>query len=407
MKLLYLLGVISYGFAIQIASLFNEKARKWVIGRENFWKQLPVLPEKRVIWFHAASLGEFEQGRPIIEAWKEQHPDDYILLTFFSPSGYEQQKNYELADYVCYLPLDTPSNANRFIAHFKPAYSFFIKYEFWINYIHEAYQNQSRMYAISALFRPKQRFFKWYGGLFRLALAKFDHIFVQNEESLALLHQINLSNASISGDTRYDRAFDRQKKHQQIKEIEQWLANEKAFIVGSSWPEDEALILPLINEGVIPQKVIIAPHEVNKSHLDAIRQQLTVSFQNFTEIKKGEQLKPSTHVLIIDCIGILADAYQYGSFAYVGGAFNTGLHNILEPATFGLPVIFGPNHKKFPEAHQFIDAGIGWSISDKNSLQATLSKLKSQNPQLKERVVTFMHTNIGAREFILKKISNK
>jgi len=407
MKHIYTLGIYLYGLAICFVSLFSKKAKKWKTGRQNFWSKLPSIENKKnVIWFHAASLGEFEQGKPIIEAWKKDYPNDFILLTFFSPSGYEQKKNYDKADYICYLPLDTPQNAKRFIAHFKPKYTFFIKYEFWLNYIEQAFIKNSRVYAISAVFRPNQRFFKWYGGIFRKALNQFEHIFLQNEESLKLLTSIGLKNTSVAGDTRYDRAFDRLHQHQNAPRIESWLNGEKAFIIGSSWEEDEKLLLPLINQGVVTQKVIIAPHEINESHIAKICEKLAIPYQRYTSVAKNQSFETSTRVLILDCIGLLADVYQYGSYAYIGGAFKTGLHNILEPATFGLPVIFGPYHKKFPEGQEFINEGIGWSINNSTTLQETILTLNDKADRLSPKVKAFMNKKKGACMKIMLRVNH-
>lgn len=406
MKFFYTLGIYLYGFAITIASLFSDKAKKWKTGRTNFWSTLPDVKNKKVVWFHAASLGEFEQGRPIIETWKDKHPSDYILLTFFSPSGYEQVKNYDKADFICYLPLDTQKNASRFIAHFAPLHCFFIKYEFWLNYIDAASKSQSKIYAVSALFHPKQRFFKWYGGIFRKALLQFDHLFVQQIESKQLLESIGIQKVTVSGDTRYDRAFDRLKKHQPNPLVKNWLNGKKAFVIGSSWPEDEELLLPLINSKKIKHKVIIAPHEVNDQHITQICKKLAVPFQRYTALSENVPINFQTQVLVLDCIGLLADMYQYGAIAYVGGAFRSGLHNILEPATFGLPVIFGPNHQKFPEAHQFIQTGIGWSITDQHALTNSLTNINKHLSDLPPKVLDFMDKNKGATEKIIDQIAH-
>ena len=394
--MLYNIAIKLYGIAIKIAAKFNPKAKKWVEGRRQIWSQLPDVSTKKVIWFHCASLGEFEQGRPIIERWKEKNKNDFILITFFSPSGYEVQKDYPLADYCCYLPLDTPNNALRFVNHFNPHTTFFIKYEFWLNYIHCIKENGGQLYALSTIFRPNQRFFKWYGKPFRDALKKFDYFFVQNKESLKLLNSINIKKVVVSGDTRYDRVSDRLKNQENNPLISRWLNEEKAFIVGSSWREDEILLLPFINDNQF--KTILAPHEVNKKHIQEILNELKVPSQCYTEASKKGEISERTQVLILDCIGVLADAYQYGNIVYIGGAFRTGLHNIIEPAVYGLPVIFGPKHQKFPEASFFIEHKVGYSISNRKEFENTFSLLLQNETTLNNKIKHFIASQKGARE---------
>jgi 3-deoxy-D-manno-octulosonic-acid transferase len=398
----YNLSVRAYGLAVQIASVFNPKAKKWVLGRRNFFDKLPKITDQRVIWFHCASLGEFEQGRPIIEAWKKEHPSQFLLVTFFSPSGYEVRKNYEQADYCCYLPLDTPSNAKQFISHFKPEKAFFVKYEFWLNYIHQAEQAKCELYSISTLLRKNHRFFKWYGGNFRKALLHFNHFFVQDENTRELLNSISISKVTVVGDTRYDRVFDRVKEQNTNVLLENWIEpNDTVLVIGSSWKEDEEVLLPVLHSSNQFDKIILAPHEVSTSNVARITSMLKIPYTTYTESEKTTVISKEAPLLILDCIGVLADAYQYGTIAYVGGAFKTGLHNILEPATFGLPVIFGPHHVKFPEAQQFIAAGIGTSIGNSNELQVAfennLNDLQHLNPKVKE----FIATRVGAREKIM------
>lgn len=401
--MLYSLGIYLYHIILHIASVFHPKAKAWIKGRKNFWPQLPQIENQNVVWFHCASLGEYDQGKPVMEKWKETYPNDFLLITFFSPSGYEHIVNKSIGDYTCYLPLDTKKNAQKFIQHFQPKNTFFVKYEFWINFLKATKQGGSKIYAISASFRKKQHFFKWYGGIFRKALGLFDHIFVQNQKSLDLLSSINIRNASISGDTRYDRVMQRAAVRNENVIIAPWAKDEDIFIIGSSWPDDEEIIIPYINDFKIKSKVIIAPHEVHSKNIERITQSLKVSYQLYTQIEKGEPLNPLTMVLVLDCIGVLADVYQYGKIAYVGGGFGTGLHNILEPASFGLPVIFGPKHQKFPEAHEFIERKIGKSCHENRTFfNAYREFIKEEN--INERVSTFMNEKKGATEIIISKV---
>jgi 3-deoxy-D-manno-octulosonic-acid transferase len=398
----YNLSIRAYGSAVRIASLFNPKAKKWVVGRKNFFKNLPDVNGKNVVWFHCASLGEFEQGRPIIEAWKKKYPTDFVLITFFSPSGYEVRKNYEQADFCCYLPLDTPSNAKKFITHFHPKKAFFVKYEFWLNYIREAQVIDSELYSISTLLRKNHRFFKWYGGIFRRELKHFHHFFVQDENTRDLLNSISIEQVTIVGDTRYDRVYDRVLEKNTNPLLDQWInTTDAVLVIGSSWKEDEELLLPLLNKADLFDKIILAPHEVGSDNVNRIISLLGLPYEKYTRAEKNEQITTAANVLILDCIGVLADAYQYGTIAYIGGAFRTGLHNILEPATFGLPVIFGPNHAKFPEAQQFIDAGIGKSVQTKDELQHAMESYIKNIEQEAPKVKAFVAANIGAREKIM------
>lgn len=397
MIIFYRLSILLYGFAIKVAAIFNKKAALWISGRKLFFENLPPITAERVQWFHCASLGEFEQARPLIESWNEKYPEDFILVTFFSPSGYEIQKDYSMADYVCYLPLDTRKNANRFVKHFNPTNVFFIKYEFWLNFIDAANRNNTKLYSVSTLLRPNQRFFKWYGGIFRKRLSYFSHFFVQNEATADLLSSIRINNKTVTGDTRFDRVYNRSVNHSENNLIANWLTKEKAFVIGSSWPVDESFLIPFINS--YNGKVIIAPHEVNEKHIEQIEAQLSSVYEKYTSVRK--LIKPETKVLILDCIGVLADAYKYGEIAYVGGAFGSGLHNILEPAAFGLPVIFGPKHKKFPEAQLFIDKKVGFSISDSDQFEASYKKVQKNIYPIQQQLEKLIQANLGATDKII------
>lgn len=404
MMFLYQLSILLYGFGLKIAANFNSKANLWITGRNHFFEHLPAITNEKVQWFHCASLGEFEQARPVIEKWKEKHPSDFILVTFFSPSGYEIQKNYELADFVCYLPLDTKKNATRFITYFNPQNVFFIKYEFWLNYIDAAYKNKTAIYSISTLLRPNQRFFKWYGGIFRKRLHYFSSFFIQNKATATLLSEIGITNFIITGDTRFDRVHKRSLKQNENNLISNWLAEEKVFVIGSSWPVEEAFLLPFITS-TYKGKVIIAPHEVHSKHIQQIETQLNVESQRYTTINK--EISTDTKVLILDCIGLLADAYKYGEIAYVGGAFGTGLHNILEPAAFGLPVMFGPKHQKFPEAQLFIDHEVGFSIANADQFGETFKTIENNIEPIKSKLIDLVRSNIGATDKIIDFLETK
>lgn len=401
----YSTGIYLYGAVIRIAAeLGNQKAKKWVNGRRHWSIKLPQTNGKRVTWFHCASLGEYDQGLPVMEAWKQQFPDDFILVTFFSPSGYENKADQSIGDATCYLPLDTPANARKFIDHFKPQHAFFIKYEYWVNFINSAAQTDCSIYGLSAIFRPSQRFFSWYGALFRKALRQFDYFFVQNQSSRDLLASIGINDVSVTGDTRFDRVMKRVENHSEQPVIRQWTNQETVFVMGSSWPVDEEIIIPFINSGKIASKVIIAPHEVDESHIKAIEKQLAVPSERYTKIDASVGVQASTQVLILDCIGLLASAYKYGTIAYVGGAFKTGLHNILEPAAFGLPVIFGPHHDKFPEAQLFIDQKIGQSINSSDAFYAAYSHFSAID-DISSRVEQVMLAQRGATSAIMEYFS--
>ncbi|PWH85848.1 3-deoxy-D-manno-octulosonic acid transferase [Brumimicrobium oceani] len=403
--MLYTLGIYFYGFLLKLGSLFHPKAKKWVNGRKNFWNKIPHLSNQNLVWFHCASLGEYDQGKPIMEAWKKAHPKDFILVSFFSPSGYENVKDKSVGDYTCYLPLDTKKNAKKFMQHFKPSVVFFVKYEIWVNHLKAAKKSGAKLYSVSASFRKNHRFFQWYGGTFRKALFLFDHIFVQYPLSKELLSKIGVQNVTVSGDTRYDRVAQRAEEEKENSIIAPWAKNESIFVIGSSWPDDEEMILPYMNDYKINTKVIIAPHEIDRAHIQEIIDRLKVSYQLYTNIQNGEELKRHTQVLILDCIGVLADAYRYGNIAYVGGGFGTGLHNILEPASFGLPVIFGPIHKKFPEAQEFINNGIAKSCDENKSFFEAYT-LFAKTPSIQTQVKEFIASKRGATQIVMEEIQS-
>lgn len=398
MNLIYTLGIWFYGLMLRIAQFFNPKAKSWIDGRKDFWQRLPEIKDQDVYWFHCASLGEFDQGLPLMDRLKEEDPDIFLLVTFFSPSGFEHyHKRKHRADYVCYLPLDTKSNARKFIRHFRPSHVFFVKYEFWANYISEAKQSGAKVYSVSALFRKDHRFFKWYGGQFRVTLRMIDYFFVQNQSSLQLLESIGINHATLCGDTRFDRVIENRRNVQPDELIERFLQGRKAFVVGSSWPEDEDLLENLIQAKSPEIPVIIAPHDISENHLQQIERRFGEAMVRYSAWN-GEKGKD---ILLIDSIGKLANAYSYGRIAYVGGGFSGGLHNILEPAVFGLPIIFGPKHKRFPEAQAFIDAGAGFSVSGQEELDHAWKFILSDEAELSKRTKALVEESTGASERIM------
>ncbi len=372
MHLIYELAIRCYTLIIRVVSPFNIKARQWTDGRENIFERLDsVLGHgDRVAWFHSASLGEFEQGRPVIEEFRKRYPDVKILLTFFSPSGYEIQKNYQGADYIFYLPADTRANAIRFIERVKPEMVFFIKYEFWYNYLNQLQKRNIPVYLFSAIFRPEQIFFKRYGGMFRRILGGFKFIFVQNNESVSLLQSIGVEQVKIAGDTRFDRVAQIASQARQLPVAASFCGSFPVFIAGSTWPADEEMIIRYLNQCKHSVKTIIAPHEIEKSHVEQIMSLISRPAIRYSEAE-GKDLS-EYDILVIDNIGMLSSLYQYGSIAYIGGGFGKGIHNTLEAATFGLPVLFGPNYKKFAEACDLIERGGAFSISDYDSLSEQL-----------------------------------
>lgn len=394
MRFLYGIGVQGYGLAIRIASLFNKKARLWVKGRSNWRSALPDVHQHEVIWFHCASLGEFDQGLPLMQRIRRDRPGSFILVTFFSPSGMQHyHKRQHPADYVMYMPLDTRRNARDFTLHFKPELSLFVKYEFWSNHILEAKKRGSRIFNISGLFRENQRFFRAYGGFFRRTLRQFEWFFVQNVQSLELLKEIGIANASVTGDARFDRVIENSRQRIPNPLIENFCAGKETLIVGSSWPKDEALVASWLHN--FKGNVLLAPHVIDQNHLDQLKG-LFPEAGYYTQSEKGAALPE--RVLILDTIGQLANAYAYGDFAYVGGGFSGSLHNILEPAVFGLPVIFGPKHKRYPEAQQFIDAGIGFSVEKTEDLSQAVRHIQREMENLRDRTKRFVEENTGASD---------
>lgn len=341
-----------YTSAVHIAALFSKKVAKMVKGEKEAFSVLDqkIEPGAKYLWFHAASLGEFEQGRPLIEEIRRTHPEYKILQTFFSPSGYEVRKDYKGADIVCYLPLDTPRNVKRFIELAHPSKAFFIKYEFWKNYLSELKKQGIPVYSVSSIFRPGQVFFRWYGRLagYTDVLKCFEHLFVQNEESVNLLKGIGITDTTIVGDTRFDRVLDICHKAKELPLVERFKGNnDRTFVAGSSWAPDEDIFIPYFNAHP-EMKLIIAPHVIDEAHLSEIISKLTRPVVRYS--KATLENVQQADCLIIDCFGLLSSIYRYGDVAYIGGGFGVGIHNTLEAAVYGIPVLFGPNNKKFLEA---------------------------------------------------------
>jgi 3-deoxy-D-manno-octulosonic-acid transferase len=363
---MYNLIIYIYLCGVAIASLFNEKVRKMWRGERDAIKVLreKIDPEAQYVWFHAASLGEFEQGRPLMEQLRREHPEYKILLTFFSPSGYEVRKNYEGADIICYLPLDTITNARRFLRTIRPVVAFFIKYEFWYNYLHILRHRGVPVYSVSSIFRPGQIFFRWYGHQYGRVLKCFTHFYVQNDISKQLLSTIGINNVSVVGDTRFDRVLQIKAAAKQLPVVEHFKGSAKCFIAGSSWQPDEEIFIPWLNEHP-DWKVIIAPHVIAEDHLQQIEKLLTgrkvVRYTDVAENPESAELA-AADVLIINCFGLLSSIYHYADVTYVGGGFGVGIHNTLEAAVWDVPVIFGPNNQRFQEAQGLKACGGGMEI---------------------------------------------
>lgn len=404
MLLIYNFLLRFYLILILIASFFNKKAKKWLNGRKN--ANFRFLQNS--IWFHFASLGEFEQGRPVLEKIRLQKPNIPIVITFFSPSGYEIRKNTPLADFIYYLPLDTKKNAQKFIDTIQPDIAIFTKYEYWYHYFNELNQRQIPLYIISGIFRPKQIFFKWYGGLHRKMLSFVTHFFVQDDESEKLLQRIGINNVSISGDTRFDRVYANAQSPQLLPIIEQFKNGKPIFIGGSTWPKDEELIASLVL--LYPDwKFIIAPHEITEEKILKLQSLLPQNKTiRFSAIKNTDTPINDFQILVIDNIGMLSSLYQYGEIAFIGGGFGVGIHNTLEAAAFGLPVIFGPNYAKFKEAKDIINQELGFSIQNANELKEVTDKLfldKAYRDKKSTDIKAYVKANTGATDLIIKAIN--
>lgn len=407
MRLLYSAAIYLYRSFIWLTSFFNKKATLWITGRKDIFEQLEKAIDKRdrLFWIHCASLGEFEQGRPIIEKLKAKHPDLKILLTFFSPSGYEVRKNYKEADYVFYLPADTKKNARRFLKIVQPNFAIFVKYEFWYHYLHELKKHQIPTYLISAIFHIKQPFFSsLYGKFFQSILHCFQFIFVQNKNSAKLLQSIDIQNFEVVGDTRIDRVLQISKTTRTFPKVEQFKVGAPLLICGSTWQPDEAILCPYINEDKSNWKYIFAPHDISENHLQKLESQLQVSHQRYSQF----QADYSARVLIIDNIGLLSQLYQYGKVAYIGGGFGAGIHNTLEPAAFGLPILFGKKYEKFEEAVALVQKKGAFVVKNHADFEQYFQSLQEEDVRRRasEKVKNYLQDNEGATEKILEHLQS-
>lgn len=404
MAFFYNIGIRAYTLAIRLASSFNEKAALWLKGRKNIRGKIGAVKKEnhRLIWFHAASLGEFEQGRPVMEALKKEQPDTKILLTFFSPSGYEIRKNYTGADYIFYLPADTPRNARHFIRSVQPDAAVFVKYEYWYNYLHELHKQGIPTYLISAIFRKEQPFFKTWGGLHRKMLHFFTRLFIQDEMSARLLSSIGVEAFEQTGDTRFDRVKQIADSAKDIDKVARFLNGAPAVVCGSTWPPDEDLLLDYINRDDTPFKWIIAPHEIGENHIKGILDKCNVPAIRYSQ---EDGRLSEAKVLIIDCIGLLSSVYRYGKIAYIGGGFGAGIHNTLEAAVYGIPVIFGPRYRKFNEAVTLIQQGGAFSIESKAELKELLDTLlrnQAITDTAGQQALAYVNSQLGATAIIMK-----
>lgn len=406
MKILYNTAIFIYTALVHFMALFNSKASLWVRGRKGWQTRLSAKSDagERTVWIHCSSLGEFEQGRPVIEEIKREHPEFKIVLTFFSPSGFEIRKNYSGVDCVEYLPADFPGNARQFIKLVQPEFAIFVKYEFWNNYITELSKNDIPLYLISGIFRPGQHFFRWYGSFFRNILKRFEKIFVQDQQSFDLLDGIGLKNIIRAGDTRFDRVVKITGTARDIPQIEQFRGGEKLFLVGSSWKRDEEIIARYINSFPEKMKWIFAPHEIDKPNIDRLEKLFNVRTVRFSGYNSESA---DARILIIDNIGMLSSAYKYANIAAIGGGFGKGIHNILEPACWKIPVIFGPNYEKFREAVELIKEGGAISFDSYENFAEILNKLISDGSfylRAADTAGNYITRNTGATARILQEI---
>jgi len=408
---MYYIAIVLYSLAVRLVAPFNKKAKKMLAGQKETFtilkKQLE--PNAPYIWFHAASLGEFEQGRPLIEKIRQEKPEYKILLTFFSPSGYEVRKNYSGADIVCYLPFDHYWNARKFLLLVKPTMAVFIKYEFWMNYLNQLKHFHIPIYIISAIFRPKQIFFRWYAYRYRKVLNNFNWFFVQDQQSLELLKRFNHTNVSITGDTRFDRVYEIAGQRKELPVVEKFLnrtEGEKSpvFVAGSTWLNDEAILLPYFNQH--PEiKLIIAPHEIGEQRIEALKSGLTRPAVRYSQA--NENSFGDAGCLIIDCIGLLSSIYRYGDLAYVGGGFGKGIHNVLEAAVYGIPVMFGTNYHKFKEAKELIACRGAIAVANEEEFSSRMNDFLAYGNLLREageNAKEYVCGNIGATGKIYEKM---
>lgn len=410
MQLLYNLGIRLYSLLLRLIAPFHPKAKLWVEGRRGIFERLEQTVEKgsEPIWFHFASLGEFEQGRSVMEAIKEKYPTEKILITFFSPSGYEIRKHTPLADYVFYLPADTPKNVRQFMDIVKPKMAIFTKYEYWYYYFKALHSRKTPLLMISAIFREEQIFFKWYGGFFRKILKHVTFFFTQDADSVLWLKSIGITKAGLAGDTRFDRVVQLPKQRRSLPEVDKFLAGSKEVLVaGSTWLPDEKLLAALsVKHATL--KIVLAPHEIHETHLTEIAGLFPTAlfFSKFESYRTKEILE--ANVLVIDNIGMLSSLYGYGQLAYIGGGFGVGIHNTLEAATYGVPVIFGPKYSKFKEAIQLLELGAAFSIGNALELDGVYTALleATKRESSSKLAAAYVKQHAGATQIIMKYISH-
>lgn len=403
---MYEIVISLYTLGVAVMSLFNDKVKKMWRGEREAFRVLrnSVAPGSRYVWFHAASLGEFEQGRPIMERLRREHPELKILLTFFSPSGYEVRKNYEGADIICYLPLDTYFNARRFLNLVHPEVAFFIKYEFWWNYLHILKRRNVPVYSVSSIFRPNQVFFRWYGRTYSNVLKCFTRFFVQNEVSRQLLAKLGITEVEITGDTRFDRVLQIKSQAKSLPIVEAFRQDYKVFVAGSSWPPDEDIFIKYFN-GRDDWKLIIAPHVIGEDHLQQILSKLKGKAVRYTEATP--ESVADAKILIIDCFGLLSSIYGYGHVSYVGGGFGVGIHNVLEAAVWNIPVIFGPNNERFQEAQDLLASGGGRQIDGYQPFESLMNGYIADDSLRKadgDKAAQYVSSKAGATRKILSAV---
>ncbi|KAA3439373.1 3-deoxy-D-manno-octulosonic acid transferase [Rufibacter hautae] len=404
-KILYDVGVRAYGLGVRLAAPFLPKAALWVNGRKDIFSEIERKLHHNtapVAWFHCASLGEFEQGRPLMEAFRQRFPDFKIVLTFFSPSGYEVRKNYAGADFIFYLPLDTPHNAHQFISTVKPTLAVFVKYEFWHHYTKALRKRHIPLFSVSAIFRPNQIYFQKKGSFYRRILERFTHIYTQNQESAQLLASIDFTRVSTAGDTRVDRVLQTAKNAAPIPLAEAFKDTAPVMVIGSSWPQDLEVLLPFMQEQLPAVKFILAPHEIKDKELSDMEAQFPGKAIRYS---KADVATVDTYrILLIDNIGMLSSLYQYADYAYVGGAFGKGLHNTLEPAAFGPPIFFGPKYAKFQEAKDLVDAGVAFCVKSSQDLSKKFLAVHD-NPAALQKInastQAYLQKQAGATDRIL------
>ena len=401
MRLFYGFGIRAFYAVMWIASWFHPKAKKWILGRRIQLSTFKIPDNRKVVWFLCASLGEFDQGLPVMNEYKEAFPESFLIVTFFSPSGMEfYNKRDHQVDLALYLPLDTKINARKFVAHFKPQLVFFVKYEFWYNHLKCARRKGAEIYGVSSLFRPGHRFFKWYGGFFRKALRLFDHFYAQDQRSKDLLNSIGIEQVTVTGDTRYDRMLAVKSKSQPNEIIRAFIEEKPVLILGSSWTIDEEILVPALFELRQKFKIIIAPHDISGKHIEQIATEFDYEVERYTNFQNlGKD------ILILDTIGQLTNAYQYADLAYIGGGFTGKLHNILEPGAFGIPIFFGPKYARFPEAQLFLDHEVAFSIEDSFSFEKAVEEALGKRAQINEKLAEIFARNQGAAKKIISSLS--